>query len=209
MDIIASILVGIGECYLHYSPNVLGFEEPFQFFQEVSLENLQIGHWFIFIGIPFYFGGYLHIYQMLKSGSELWARIVLSLGFIAFTVGGIWISSRLMIGNIVHLKADLVIANYDKLIGIYTNYYEVLVHILRIIILLLSIAFAFSILKFKTHYPKWMSIFNPITILLVFLAIGFAIPLLGKYLIPILMNIIHLVLFGVSLYHLNKLKYYV
>lgn len=64
--IITSMLVGISEFYLHYSPNVLGFEEQFQFFQEVSLENLEKGHWFILIGIPFYFGGYLHIYQMLK-----------------------------------------------------------------------------------------------------------------------------------------------
>lgn len=202
--LIASILVGFGEFYLHYSPNVLAHKEAFEFFQDVSKTHLTIGHWLIIIGIPFYFGGYLHIYKMLQSGSEFFARIVLFLGFLAFTVGGIWISSRAMIGNIVHLKNDMPLHTFNFLIETYGSMYEVLVQILRINMALLSIAFAFSILKFKTKYPQWMAFFNPITILLVFVFFGFLFPSIGKYTLPILMNITHFVLFSISLYILNK-----
>lgn len=202
--LVASFLVGLGEFYLHYSPNVLAHKESFAFFQDVSKTHLTIGHWLIILGIPFYFGGYLHIYKMLKTGSEFFARIVLILGFLAFTVGGVWISSRAMIGNIVHLKNKMPLHTYNSLIESYGNLYEILVQLLRLIIVLLSISFAYSILKFDTNYPKWMAFFNPITILLVFVFFGFLFPSIGKYTLPILMNITHIVLFSISLYILNK-----
>ncbi len=97
--IIASILVGVGEFYLHYSPNVLN-------------------------------------------------------GIDAF---------------IIHLQIEINEPTFQKLIDIYENNYEVLVQILRIVIALLSAAFVYSILKFKTIRTKRMAIFNPITILLFFI----------------------------------------
>lgn len=203
LGVLAAVLVGVGEFLLHYSPNVLNNPEAYSFFQYVSLNNLKTGHFLSVLGLPFYFAGYLHIYKMLQSGSETFARLVLSFGFLAFSVGGIWIGSRAMIGNIVHLKGNMPIETYTILLEKYTNLYEVLVQILRVVIALLSIFFSYTILKFKTNYPKWMAYFNPITVLILFVIMGFAIPFIGKYTLPILMNVTHLVIFSVSLYALK------
>ena len=132
------------------------------------------------------------------------ARIGLAIGFIAFAVGGIWIGSRASIGNIVHLKEVMNPLTYQNLLAHYTDHMEVLVEILRIVIASLSVVFAIAILKGGTYYKKWMAIFNPIVILILLVVIGKLIPSIGKHMLPILMNVTHFILFGLSLYQLNK-----
>lgn len=204
LGLLASILVGIGEHLLHYSPNILGHSENYEFFKFVPLNNLTIGHFFAVAGITFYFAGYIHIYKMLKSGNETLAKIVMALGFIAFVVGGVWISSRASIGNIVHLKESMNPLVYKNLLSHYTSHMEVLVQVLRVVIALLSILFAVTILKGGTYYQKWMAIFNPISILISLVIIGQLIPSIGKHMLPILMNVTHFILFILSLNQLNN-----
>lgn len=204
LGLLASILVGLGEYFLHYSSNILDFATDYEFFKFVPLENLTAGHFLAVIGLPFYFAGYIHIYRMLKSGNETLARIVLGIGFIAFAIGGVWIGSRASIGNIVHLKETMSATNYQILLGHYTNHMEILVKILRIVIATLSVVFTIAILKGGTYYKKWMAIFNPIVILLVLVLIGKLLPSIGKHMLPILMNVTHFILFALSLYQLNK-----
>jgi hypothetical protein len=204
LGLIASILVGLGEYFLHYSPQILGNSDNYEFFKFVPLDNLTIGHFLAVIGLPFYFAGYIHIYRMLKSGNEFLARIVLGIGFIAFAVGGIWIGSRASIGNIVHLKDHINATSYQTLLDHYTNHMEVLVQALRIVIAALSIFFAITILKGGTYYKKWMAISNPIIILILLVILGKLVPSIGKHMLPILMNVTHLILFTLSLYQLNN-----
>ena len=204
LGLLASVLVGLGEYFLHYSPNILEHSENYEFFKFVPLHNLSLGHLLAVIGLPFYFAGYIHIYRMLRSGNETLARTVLAIGFVAFAVGGVWIGSRASIGNIVHLKDAINADTYQNLINHYTNNMEVLVQALRVIIALLSIMFAITILKGGTYYKKWMAIFNPIVILILLVAIGKLLPSLGKHMLPILMNVTHFILFSLSLYQLNK-----
>lgn len=204
LGIVASVLVGLGEYFLHYSPNILSHSENYAFFNFVSLNNLTLGHFLAVIGLPFYFAGYLHIYKMLRSGNEILAKIVLAIGFVAFAVGGVWIGSRASIGNIVHLKDSLETITYQNLLDHYTNHMEVLVQALRIIIASLSVFFTIAVLKGGTYYKKWMAIFNPITILIMLVIIGKMIPAIGKHMLPILMNVTHFILFTISLIQLNK-----
>jgi len=49
-----------------------------------------------------------------------------------------------------------------------------------------------------------MAFFNPITVLIMFVFIGMAMPEIGKYVLPILMNITHVVIFSLSLFQLSK-----
>ncbi len=204
LGLLGSILVGIGEFYLHYSPQVLSASNNFQFFEFVSLNHLKIGHFLSVVGLPFYFAGYLHIYKMLKSGNQSLARIVLALGFIAFAVGGVWIGSRGFMGSLVHLKNDMPVKTYTKVMANYQYFLGVLIQVLRAVILLLSIAFVWAILKGGTFYQKYMTFFNPITVLIIFVIIGTAIPQIGNYFLPILMNITHMVIFSLSLYQFHK-----
>ncbi|WP_075341857.1 DUF6796 family protein [Tenacibaculum agarivorans] len=203
LGLIASVLVGLGEYYLHYSPNILNHADHYEFFSFVNTSNLTYGHFLAIIGLPFYFGGYLHIYRMLKSGNPILSKIVLAVGFIAFAVGGVWIGSRASIGNIVLLKDSLSNENYQNLLAHYTDHMEILVKVLRIIIALLSVFFVTAIVKGNTFYKKWMAIFNPITILITLVIIGKLIPSIGKHMLPILMNVTHFILFFISLYQLH------
>lgn len=203
LGLLGAILVGIGEFYLHYSTNVLSAKGEFNFFAFVPIENLKIGHFIAMIGIPFYFAGYLHIYRMLKSGNENLARTVLALGFIAFTVGGVWIGSRGYLGSLVHLKSEIPSKTYSKIIANYNEFLEILVQVLRVVIAFLSIAFSWAILKGGTLYKKYMAFFNPIIILILLVVIGMTFPIIGKYFLPILMNITHFVIFTLSLYQLK------
>lgn len=206
LGLIGSILVGAGEYLLHYSSSILGHAENYEFFSFVALNNMTLGHFFAVVGLPFYFAGYIHIYMMLKSGNETLARMVLGIGFIAFAVGGIWIGSRSSIGNIVHLKESINPEVYQNLLAHYTNHMEVLVQALRVVIALLSVVFIVAILKGDTNYKKWMAIFSPIVILIAIALVGLAIPAIGQHTLPILMNITHFILFGLSLYQLNNLS---
>ena len=205
LGLIGSILVGFGEYLLHYSTNILGHAENYEFLSFVDLDSMTTGHFLAVIGLPFYFAGYLHIYQMLKSGNETFARMVLAIGFVAFAVGGIWIGSRSSIGNIVHLKEVMNPEAYQTLLTHYTDHLEILVKALRIIIALLSIVFIIAILKGGTYYKKWMAIFSPIVILILLVVLGRLIPSIGKHMLPILMNVTHFILFILSLYQLNRL----
>jgi len=204
LGLVASILVGLGEYLLHYSPVIFEHSDNYEFFKFVPLENLTTGHFLAVIGLPFYFAGYIHIYRMLKSGNEILARIVLAVGFIAFAVGGIWIGSRASIGNITHLQDSMDSSVYNNLLAHYDNHMEVLVQALRIVIATLSVFFVIAVLKGNTYYKKWMAIFNPIVILLLLVLIGELLPSIGKHMLPILMNVTHLILFGLSLLNLNK-----
>ncbi|PPK93969.1 hypothetical protein LY01_02191 [Nonlabens xylanidelens] len=204
LGILASILVGAGEYLLHYSPQIMGESENYNFFSYVPLSNLSLGHTLAMIGLPFYFAGYFHIYYMLKTGNKLLAQLVLATGFIAFAIGGVWIGSRASIGNIVHLQDSINPTDYKNLIDHYTAHMEVLVQVLRIVIALLSILFIIAILKGSTQYKKWMAILNPITILIALVLIGFALPSIGQHIIPILMNVTHFILFTISLIQLYK-----
>jgi len=203
MGLLGSILVGLGEHLLHYSDDILGNAENYGFFNTVPQHNMSWGHFISVAGLPFYFAGYIHIYQMLRSGNEMFARIVLIIGFIAFAVGGIWIGSRATIGNIVHLEHSINPEAYVKIVDHYTRHLEILVEILRGVIALLSAFFVITIIKGGTFYKKWMAFFNPITILITLTLIGFALPSIGKHILPILMNITHFILFALSIYQLR------
>jgi len=206
LGLLAAVLVGLGEYFLHYSPNVLEYGKNYEFFKFVPTKNLTIGHFLAVIGLPFYFAGYLHIYRMLRSGSENLARAVLAIGFVAFAVGGIWIGSRVTIGTLIQQQANLSPDTFQVLVDTYTTHHEVLVKALRIVIALLSVVFIVAILRGDTYYRKWMAFFNPIVILIFTFTTIFIAPSIGKHLAPIAMNVTHFILFGVSLYHLSLVE---
>lgn len=206
LGLLASIIVGVGEFLLHYSPQIVGNAENYRFFQFVPKENLILGHFLAVFAIPFYFLGYYHIYKMLEKGNKKLASIVFGLGILAFTIGGFWITSRAFLGTIVHLKPDIDSNVYQNIMDNYTLISESLVQVLRVIILLLSVFFSLTILKGNTNYKKWIAIFNPIILLLSVFAIYFISPETGKYLAPIAMNVVHFILFSLSLYQYKKIK---
>ena len=52
LGLIASIFVGLGEYFLHYSTEILGHSENYAFFKFVPLKNLTTGPFLAVIGLP-------------------------------------------------------------------------------------------------------------------------------------------------------------
>lgn len=203
LGLLGSIIVGMGEFFLHYSDHMVGHAANYAFFQYVPHDHLVLGHFLAVAGVPLYFLGYYHVYLMLQRGNQRLAWLVFALGILAFTVGGFWITSRAFLGTIVHLQGDITPSIYQTILDNYTLLSESLVQGLRIIILLLSIVFVMAILKGGTYYPKWMAAFNPIMLLIAVFAVYFALPALGQYIAPIAMNVVHFILFSLSIINLQ------
>jgi len=201
LGLIGAIGVGIGEFLLHYSPNGIGYDGTnFEFFNRISLHQLTLGHFIAVSFVPFYIAGYYHIYLIFKEKTPKIAMGIFTLGIIAFMMGGMWISSRAQLGYLVHKIAEFPNDTaLQSLITVYKTHAEILVKSLRIWMAAISILFVIPILKNKTIYPKWMAVFNPLLILILILIIYKTIPSVGNIIGPIAMNVVHFIIFSLSL----------
>ena len=83
-------------------------------------------------------------------------------------------------------------------LALYELRYENLLTIVRIAVLLLSVIFIWLTLTGRSNYPRWVSVLNPIVLILVSFLIFLLAPVIGKYLMPIALNVAFFVLFSVS-----------
>ena len=202
LGLLAAVLVGIGEFLLHYSATGYGGGE-YSYLRHVTAERVTIGHFLLVFGLPFYFAGYWFIYQTL--GPSRWALAVLVTGFTSFVIGGVWVSSRAMLIQLVQVRAGTSDPEaLQILIDFYGNHYEILVQVLRILVLLLSVFWVMAILKTKTIFPRWMAVASPIALLVLVFLSFLAVPAFGKYLVPTAMNVAHLVFFGLAYFYFLK-----
>ena len=211
LGLMGAIGVGVGEFLLHYSPNGIGYDSnSFLFFNQISLNRLTLGHFVAVSFVPFYIAGYYHLFLVFKPQNPKLAMAIFALGVIAFMMGGMWISSRAQLGYLVHKIAEFPEDQaLQDLIAVYKTHAEILVKSLRIWMAAISILFVIPILKGQTIYPKWMAIFNPLLILVSILVIYNIVPSVGYIIGPIAMNVVHFIVFGLSLLIIkNKSKKY-
>ena len=191
----AAVIVGMGEFLLHFD-TLARYGEGFEFFKGITNERATLGHFLGVLGAPLYVLGAWHLFKMLKPANELWARI----GFLAMAygciVGGVWIGSRASAALIVNtIGADPGSVE----LGLYELRYENLLTVVRIAALIFSVAFVWLVVTGRSHYPRWVAILNPIVLILVSFAIYAVIPPVGKYLMPIALNVAYFVLFLISI----------
>jgi len=190
--LLGAILVGTGEFLLHYD-ELARYGSGFDFFKGVTEERATRGHFIGVLGVPLYVLGTWHLFKMLQPANERWARA----GFFAmaygFIVGGVWIGSRATAAYIVNSSG----ADAGQL-ELYELRYENLLTVVRIAALLFSLVMIALCISGRSYYPKWFAILNPIVLILVsFLAYVLA-PSVGKYMMPIALNIAFFILFLVS-----------
>ncbi len=201
LGLIGAVMVGIGEFLLHY--NAGGYNgSNYSFFASIADTRLIIGHFLAVFFVPFYIAGYWHIYLAIKKGSHALALGILILGIFAFAIGGMWISSRGMLGFMA--KSVAAGETSATLLDKYSLLMETLVQVLRIIVLAISVLFVTAILKGKTLYPRWMAWFSPALVLVAVFLTFFILPSIGNYIVPTAMNITHIVVFIASLIALKN-----
>jgi hypothetical protein len=199
IGLLAALLVGVGEFLLHYD-SLARYTDTFAFFNGVTRERATIGHFFGVLGAPLYVVGAYHIYLMLRPANETAARaagLVMAYGCI---VGAVWIGSR---ATAVELVAA---GGIEEQLALYELRYESLLQIVRVAVLVLSVIFIWLCTTGRSHYPRMMAVLNPIFLIIVSFIIFFTVPAVGKYMMPIALNVAYFVMFSVSLIVASNLK---
>ncbi len=91
-----------------------------------------------------------------------------------------------------------------ELIRYYILHSESLLQVIRVTTLVSSFAFIFMVLTGKTLYPRWMALFNPIVLLLLSFLLFAVAPEIGKYTLPIALNIGYFIFFSLSTLQLAR-----
>ncbi|MEP2731296.1 MAG: DUF6796 family protein [Ascidiaceihabitans sp.] len=199
IGLLAAVLVGVGEFLLHYD-SLARYTDTFAFFNGVTRERATIGHFFGVLGAPLYVVGAVHIYLMLRPANETAARIaglVMAYGCI---VGAVWIGSR---ASAVELVAA---GGIEEQLALYELRYESLLQVVRGAVLALSVIFIWLCVTGNSHYPRKMAVLNPIFLIIVSFIIFFTVPAVGKFMMPIALNVAYFVMFSVSLIVASNLK---
>ena len=203
IGLLAAVLVGAGEFLLHFDPQARFADGDYSFMLAASDSRQTIGHFLGTLAAPLYVVGCWHIYLMLKPANQRLAFIGFLIGAYGFIIGGDWISSRASIGAITHLQDAAPILK--PLVNLYELRYENLLTVIRITTLLLSIIVIILAWGGKSYYYKAMAFFNPIVLLLLNFVIYLIAPEIGKYLMPIALNVGFGLFFILALLQANRI----
>ena len=197
IGLLASIMVGTGEFLLHFdSLGRFGAAGGYEFMKGINTNRTTTGHFIAVLGAPFYIIGFWHLMKMLEPANRQASKVAFLIMSYGIIVGATWIGSRANISAIINIEhtTDLL-----HLVSLYDFRYENLLQVTRLAVLFFSIIFIWLTITGRSHYPKWMAIFNPILLLLSSFAVWFFIPNIGIYLMPIALNIAFGLLFLISI----------
>jgi len=197
IGLLAAVLVGTGEFLLHFDP-MARYADGYVFFEAVSENRATLGHFIGVLGAPLYLFGVWHVAKMLQPASKLWSSIAFFVMSYGFIVGAVWIGSRASAAALVAIGQDPSAA--AGLLTLYDLRYETLLMVIRIAALVFSLIFISLILTGRTAYPRWMAVFNPIVLIIANFLIFLWLPDIGKYLMPIALNVSFFILFALSIY---------
>lgn len=194
VGLLAAILVGGGEFLLHYSAEGYQDKSPYHFMKNISQYRLIVGHFLVVLAAPLYLVGYWHIYEMLEPAGGILPILTTLIGGYGFVIGTVWIGSRALIASIIQTPKTAL-----SLITDYQLYSESLLQIIRLTTILMSLGFVYLVWQGTTLYPQWMVIFNPLCLLILALLSYVWRPSVGKYIMPMAMNVAYAVFFMLSL----------
>lgn len=195
VGLLGAVLTGVGEFILHFDA-LARFGAENEFFEGISDQRTTIGHFVGVLGAPLYLVGCWHIKLMLQPANKIWSMTAFFVAAYGFAVGAVWIGSRASISALVNAPTSPEIV---QLIGLYDFRYETLLQIIRVTVLALSVIYILLTLTGRSHYPKWMAALNPILLILVSFIVYAVTPSIGKYLMPIALNVAFFVLFVASI----------
>ena len=194
VGLVGAILTGAGEFILHFDA-LARFSGEYQFFDGIAADRSTLGHFIGVFGAPLYLVGCWHIYLMLRPANQTWSFIAFAITAYGFVVGVVWIGSRASISALINLPAS---PDIEQLIGLYDFRYETLLQIIRFTVLVLSVIYIWLTLTGRSHYPKWMALLNPILLIIASFVVYAVAPAIGKYLMPIALNVAFFVFFVAS-----------
>jgi len=193
--LLAAILVGAGEYLLHYDALARFTSGGYDFMKGISAERSTIGHFLGVFGATLYPLGCYHIYLMLKPANARVAYFGFLIGTFGFMVGVVWIGSRASVSALAQLPMT---PDIEALIQLYELRYETLLQVIRITTLVLSVIIIWLAVSGRSHYPRWMALFNPILLIIGNFILFFLVKDVGKHSMPIALNVAFFIFFALS-----------
>jgi hypothetical protein len=184
IGLVGAILCGTGEFLLHFDPQARF--SGYDFMADISDARLTAGHFFAVVGVSLYFVGMWHIAQMLRPAGEKLSNALFLIGCFGFLYGAMWMSSRASIGSLVHYPELIAGTN---LVALYELRSESLLQVTRITTLVISVIYVYMVLTGNSRYPKWMAATSPVVLLLLNFLIYLIAPAIGKFVMPIALNV--------------------
>lgn len=195
IGLLGALITGAGEFMLHYD-ELARFDVEYAFLGGITDQRSNVGHFVAMFGAPFYFIGCWHIRLMLKPASDRWSLVAFFVMAYGFAIGIVWIGSRASISALVNMPSTPELLH---LIDLYDFRYESLLQVTRVAVLALSIIFVALVVRGRSHYPRWAALLNPILLIVASFVVYALTPGLGKYLMPIALNVAFFILFLTSL----------
>lgn len=196
IGLLAAVLVGAGEFLLHFDALSRYGESGYIFMADISEARLTAGHFLAVVGIPFYFIGSWHIFQMLQPAGKRLAFTAFLVTCYGFIFGAVWMGSRATIGSLTHHAAAI---EGTPLVSLYELRYETLLQVIRVTTLVLSAIYVYMVLTGRSRYPKWMVVVNPFLLIIASFVVYVIWQDLGKYIMPIALNLAFAIFFSCSL----------
>jgi hypothetical protein len=184
IGLVGAILCGTGEFLLHFDPQARF--SGYDFMADISDARLTAGHFFAVVGVSLYFVGMWHIAQMLRPAGVKLSNALFLIGCFGFLYGAMWMSSRASIGSLVHYPELIADTN---LVALYELRSESLLQVTRITTLVISVIYVYMVLTGNSRYPKWMAATSPVVLLLLNFLIYLIAPAIGKFVMPIALNV--------------------
>ncbi len=197
IGLVAAVLVGLGEFLLNFDNLARYSEVNYDFMLGTSESSFNRGHFIGVLAAPLYLVGCWHIYLMLKPAHKQWALAAFFISAYGFVVGAVWIGSRASIGTLANQPDS---EQVRMLIELYQLRYETLLSVIRLTTLALSLIFIGLVLTGKSLYPRWVAIFNPIVLILASFVLFTIFPEVGKYPLPIALNVSFFIFLLISIH---------
>lgn len=195
IGLLGALLTGIGEFILHYDA-LARFGGGYEFLSGISDQRSTVGHFVAVLGGPLYLVGCWHIQLMLRPASARWSLLAFFIMAYGFFAGIVWMGSRASISALVNVP---VTPDILHLIDLYDFRYETLLQVIRIAVLLLSIIYVWLVMTGRSNYPKRMALLNPILLIIASFLVYVMAPSVGKYLMPIALNVAFFIFFAASI----------
>ena len=193
MGFAAAILVGTGEFLLHFDRQNRYTDAP-KYMASISRPRVNVGHFLSSLSVPLYIGGALHLFLMTQGASFFWAAVMGAVLVYTYIVAAIWIGSRATLHAIVSGGGETEAA----MLAMYKQRYESLLNVARAGVLVVAAILAWLIVEGPTPYPWWMAVANPAVLIAASFALWWAVPAIGKFLMPIALNVAFAIFYGLS-----------
>ena len=203
IGLLAAVLVGWGEFLLNFDNLARYSETHYDFMLGTSNASFSNGHFIGVLAAPLYLVGCWHISLMLRPAHQKWAMAAFFISAYGFIVGAVWIGSRASVGTLANLPDS---EQLRMLIELYQFRYETLLTVIRVTTLVLSLIFVGLVITGKSRYPRWVAVFNPIILILASFIVFAVSPALGKYLLPIALNVSFFIFFLISIHFSRKVQ---